>query len=437
MLTGIDFLSQSGAVMRDVVQAFMDYNRALARRNPDLLRFKVARMAAGPFAFLRGTFHVFAQDVLGGAFSLPAVDDDPEVALIGDVHGENFGTFKGADGLIHYDHNDFDETTTGRFELDVCRQAIGLFLTARENGEGLADAILSPAGALMAYVDAFRRLVKKGESLGDPNEQHPCGCPPVDDLIRAGAAAKRRDFVERWTTLQNGKRLLRRSLHVYNVPEPSKARALRLLADYATRHCREDVPADFYEAEDVAGRVSGIGSMGRLRFVLLLRGKGSADGRNVLLEFKEAQPSGYDVARGRTVETLKRAEVVVDTQRRLEASASPYLGYALDGDLSFQARELGPADARVDLATVKVPPLLQQLARVQAQILARAHVRAAVEAVGPSFRATTQSMLEDPDRFGQRILAFALTYADQVLTDYTRFLGARADLENVSKWAGS
>src|ERR1700733_5936224 len=112
--------------MRDVVQAFMDYNRALAKRNPDLLRFKVARMAAGPFAFLRGTFHVWARDVLAGDFPLPNTNDGSEIELIGDVHGENFGTFKGGDGLVHYDHNDFDETTTGRFDLAVGRQAAGL-----------------------------------------------------------------------------------------------------------------------------------------------------------------------------------------------------------------------------------------------------------------------------------------------------------------------
>jgi uncharacterized protein (DUF2252 family) len=237
--------------------------------------------------------------------------------------------------------------------------------------------------------------------------------------------------------MRDGKRQFRRSVHVYNVPEDGKARAQRLLADYLTRHRQSEVPADFYEIEDIAGRVSGIGSMGRLRYVLLLRGKGTADARNVVLEFKEAQPSGYDVVRKRPVEGAKRAEAVVGTQRRLEVSASPYLGYAVDGELSFQARELGPADARVDTGAVKAPMMLQQLARIQGQILARAHVRAAAEAVGPSSHAIAQAMLADADRFGQRLLVFALNYADQVLADFARFLGARAELEDVAKWAGS
>ena len=50
--------------MRDPVVEFMNYNRPFVARGPELLRLKVARMAASPFAFFRGTFHLFAADVL-------------------------------------------------------------------------------------------------------------------------------------------------------------------------------------------------------------------------------------------------------------------------------------------------------------------------------------------------------------------------------------
>src|SRR5690348_3519420 len=57
--------SSSGrAAVRDPIDEFMRFNRPFARRNPELLRLKVARMADGPFAFFRGTFHLFARDVI-------------------------------------------------------------------------------------------------------------------------------------------------------------------------------------------------------------------------------------------------------------------------------------------------------------------------------------------------------------------------------------
>src|SRR5262245_47967843 len=103
--------------MRNPVEEFKAYNRRLAGRNPELLRYKVARMAAGPFAFYRGTFHLFSRDILDRSGDVP-----PELAgagadldLVGDVHSQNFGTFDAADGQVHYDFNDFDETTRGRF----------------------------------------------------------------------------------------------------------------------------------------------------------------------------------------------------------------------------------------------------------------------------------------------------------------------------------
>ena len=56
--------------MRDPIVEFMNYNRRFARRNPELLRLKVARMAEGPFAFFRGTFHLYARDLLDSAAQL-------------------------------------------------------------------------------------------------------------------------------------------------------------------------------------------------------------------------------------------------------------------------------------------------------------------------------------------------------------------------------
>ncbi len=57
--------------------------------------------------------------------------------------------------------------------------------------------------------------------------------------------------------------------------------------------------ADFYEVQDVCGRISGIGSMGRQRYVVLINGKGTREARNVLLEFKESLPSALDRYRQR------------------------------------------------------------------------------------------------------------------------------------------
>ena len=424
--------------MRDPIEEFMNYNRPFAQRRPDLRRLKVARMAESAFAFFRGTFHLFARDVIDRQNVSLALfsSSGAEMDLVGDLHSENYGTYKAADGLIHYDVNDFDETTQGRFDFDLCRLATSLVLASLERKDPLDQAVQVALSALTTYTDTVIPALKKGRDLDyDLNEDSPGPYTPVSALLAAGAAAKRGAFIGRLTEMKNARRLIIRSPHYFNLSDAERDQAVRLLADYRKRLKHPVEVKDYYNVEDVCGRISGIGSMGRFRYAVLISGKGTADGRNVLIEFKEARPSAYDTCRNRdtTPEALvNRAERVISVQQLSQAAFSHHLGYAIDGAQSFQAREIGPGDARVDCRNLKSADLLQSVGRAQAAILARIHGRSARRAVGPT---NPLAEFEDAAAFAQRVLAFALEYADLVRRDYVRFIGMRAEIENVSNWA--
>jgi uncharacterized protein (DUF2252 family) len=422
--------------VRDPVAEFMTNNRPFAARGPELLRLKVARMAASPFAFFRGTFHLFARDVLDKQHeSLPSLrTDGAELDLVGDIHSENYGTFKAADGQVHYDVNDFDETTSGRFTFDVARLATSLFLAAREAVTGLDQTLPVVVTFLQTYAAEVQRLVKKGGGV-DVSEASPSGAKAVDDFVAEKAAAKRPHFIERQTEPDGKRRRLVRGRVYYNLPDDQAAQARRLLDDYRKRPGAPPGSDDFYAVQDVAGRVSGIGSMGRYRYAVLVAGKGAAEARNVILEFKESLPSAYDTCRGRDTGPAAlsgRAERVVAAQRRSQAAASAYLGVAQDGGLSFQAREIGPAADRIDFKKLGAAPRLAEVAGVQARVLARIHARAVAGAVGPT---NPLAELEDADVFAQRLLAFALAYADLAARDYQVFVSRRAEIEDTANWA--
>jgi uncharacterized protein (DUF2252 family) len=423
--------------MRDAIVEFMNYNRRFAQRNPELLRLKIARMVESPFAFFRGTFHLYARDLLEGAVESLRLDPGTagELDLVGDIHSENFGTYKAADGLVHYDVNDFDETTHGRFDLDVFRLATSWFLAARDRGERLEDALPVALAGVRTYVEMVQRLIKKGKDHGlDVCETTPSGWGPVDDLVRTSAAAKRTEFINKLTEKSNGQRRLLRSWHYFNLPDELRAQALRLLEDYRRRQ-PEPAFADFYKVDDVCGRVSGIGSMGRLRYVVLVNGKDGKEARNVLLEFKEAWPSAYDLQRQRETDDaarVGRAERVISVQRQSQAACSPYLNFAVDSGMSFQAREVGPHDARVDSKALKNAARLQAVAQAQASILARIHARAAARAIGVR---NPLAEVDDADAFCQRVLAFVLAYDGVVTRDWKRFVGHREELDRCEQWA--
>ncbi|MBY0527123.1 MAG: DUF2252 domain-containing protein [Gemmataceae bacterium] len=415
--------------MRDPIDEFLNFNRPFAQRHPELYRVKVARMAEGPFPFFRGTFHLYARDVIEKVCQpVPALlPVGLEMPLVGDIHSENYGTYKAADGTVCYDINDFDEATTGRVGFDLCRLATSLFLASRQRGDSLADATLLVLTAVQAYTESLPRFVKKGKSYA-VSTTSPSACAAVDDVVRQASEVKRTEFIGKLTEKGKSGRRLVRSAHFFNLPDQERDQALRLLRDYAAR--RPEPPTkDFYQVEDACGRVAGIGSMGRLRYAVLVHGKGSAEARNLILEFKEARPTAYDIYRQRQTDAkavAERAEAVIAAQRRAEAACNPHLGFAVDEGMSFQVRELGPHDIRLDFRTIKNVSMLQKVAAVQAAILARSHAQGASSAVG---MVDPLADMNDPDVYAQRILCFALAYSDQVRQDWTKFVGNRADIE--------
>src|SRR5450432_1640163 len=72
---------------------------------PDL-RYKHAQMAEDFFRFFRGTFYRWAQT---WQEMCAAAADAPRVLAVGDLHVENFGTWRDADGRLVWGVNDFDE----------------------------------------------------------------------------------------------------------------------------------------------------------------------------------------------------------------------------------------------------------------------------------------------------------------------------------------
>src|SRR5258708_8490882 len=79
-------------------------------REPERLTLKYLAMSQSPFAFFRGTAHVLWEDARAAASSLP---DGPAAWGCGDLHLENFGSYRGANRLAYFDMNDFDDAALG------------------------------------------------------------------------------------------------------------------------------------------------------------------------------------------------------------------------------------------------------------------------------------------------------------------------------------
>lgn len=130
--------------MADIHQSTQRYEDWLrAKLDGDVveedLERKHEKMRDSPFAFLRATYWRWVETVLEVC---PDLADAPPVLAVGDIHLENFGTWRDADGRLVWGVNDFDEAAEMPYALDLVRLATSGLVA----GKGLritADAICS------------------------------------------------------------------------------------------------------------------------------------------------------------------------------------------------------------------------------------------------------------------------------------------------------
>ncbi len=140
----------------NMIAATRKYEAWLGRRTklvmPDL-KVKHALMASAAFPFLRATFYRWLQI---WPEICPEASRAPRVLAVGDLHIENFGTWRDADGRLAWGINDFDEVSHMPYTLDLVRLASSALLAGE--AEHLALKPKQMAGAILAgYTDALAK----------------------------------------------------------------------------------------------------------------------------------------------------------------------------------------------------------------------------------------------------------------------------------------
>src|SRR5215831_14608155 len=107
----------------DLVERLRHFNR---ERDPQLIQLKYKAMRADPFAFLRGTCHLFYEDWPSDS----DLNSAPPVWTYGDLHLENFGTYKADNRLTYFDVNDFDEAMLAPCTWDLARFLTSVYVSA-------------------------------------------------------------------------------------------------------------------------------------------------------------------------------------------------------------------------------------------------------------------------------------------------------------------
>src|SRR5262249_41822114 len=221
----------------DARAATRGYETWLARTVPVLradFHRKHRLMARDAFSFLRATFYRWSQL---WPEECPELMGAPAVLAVGDLHIENFGTWRDAEGRLIWGINDFDETAQLPYTQDLVRLGTSALLAIEES-----RLQLSARRACAAILEGYAEAMSKGG-----------GCVVLAERyrwLRDLAVARLKD------QRPSGQRL--RSLRPAQGRAPAPVRQL----------LQSSLPAG---ARDVrlVHRQAGLGSLGRLRLVAL------------------------------------------------------------------------------------------------------------------------------------------------------------------------
>jgi len=388
-------------------------------RLPQLVPLRWARLAASPFAFLRGAAVVMAEDLAG------TPNSGITVQACGDAHLANYGVFASPERDLLFDVNDFDETMPGPWEWDVKRLAASAVVAGRDAGLNDATSQGLAQTAIAAYHDAARYfatlnaldtwyskvdeasmvLLRPGRSRQDiaklfskaRAKTSATAFPSLVELTRAGD----------WRIVD----------HPPVVSHDGIAdRTDDLLRLYATY--RDSVSDDRrrllerFDVRDFALKVVGVGSVGTRCFVALLE---SDVGEPLFLQVKEADASALAPYLPPT-EHESQGRRVVAGQRIMQADSDIFLGWAQAAGDDYYVRQLRDQKGSADFTAMR-PGTLRDYLDLCGWTLARAHARngAAAAIAGYLGKAPT---------FVDAVTKFAVGYADQTRRDHAALVDA-------------
>jgi len=260
------------------------------------VRHKHDKMKESPFIFLRATYFRWARTM---PTLCPDLMDAPAVLSVGDMHLENFGTWRDAEGRLVWGVNDFDEAAVMPYPLDLVRLAVSVRLAPR----GKLDKQAAAAALLKGY----------RAGLAQPR---PALLDESDTWMLRHAVAARKISDKFWDS-------------VAKYPKADPPRKLR-------RHLVESLPND---ADNVAyfRRVAGSGSLGRPRYVAIADWRGG----RVLREAKALVPSAWVWANGEDAASSHFLELATATYR----APDPFL----EARHGFVIRRLAPDSRKIEL----------------------------------------------------------------------------------------
>ncbi len=384
-----------------------------------LIPVRYARMLTSPFAFLRGSAAVMAQDLS------PSPVTGITVQACGDMHLSNFGVFASAERSLVFGINDFDETLPGAWEWDLKRLVASIVVAVRFLGGDRVVAETAARAAVTSYRERCREYADMGHlQLWYATIKDKDILARLSPEVRAKAEllfakAKKRghlQVLEKMTSLVDEKqRIIEEAPLIVRETRTQKGKPIAeavgaLFEEYlqSLGHDRQTLLSK-YRLVDVARKVVGVGSVGTRCWVILLQGASEND--PLFLQFKEAQPSVL-APYFKTQVFQNEGRRVVEGQRLIQGAPDIFLGWGKIEGHDFYMRQLRDMKGSVEFDPNDWRPRgVQEYSMLCGWALALAHSKSGDAAMISGYAGKS-------DALDDALATFAFAYADQTESDY-------------------
>jgi uncharacterized protein (DUF2252 family) len=352
-----------------------------ANRHRTLEERRRLKMASSAHAYVRGSTVQFYQWLQERGER--AVPKGPAIWICGDCHAGNLGPLAAADGKIHVQIRDLDQTVIGNPNHDLIRLALSLSSAAR--GSDLPG--VTTAHMLEQMMIGYQRALKgpRGQNVIESDRPECIRVVMRSALSRTWKHLARERLKDLKPNIPKGERFWPLA--------KDEMRALEQLFD------RENVrklvtslkprPDDAkIEVLDSAFWMKGCSSLGRLRFAVLLNvshGK-SKDDEFCLIDIKEASPAAAPRARAPRMPKDNGQRVVEGAKNLSPALGERMMAARLLGR-SVVLRELMPQDLKLEIDQLTRAEAVNS-ARYLAEVVGKAHARQMDAATRKDFAAT-------------------------------------------------
>lgn len=376
-------------------------------RNPEFLKLKYKKLATDPFYFFRGTCHLFYEDLSENS----GMNLAPLTWICGDLHLENFGSYKGNNRLVYFDINDFDEAVIAPCTWEIVRFITSIIVGSRSLGVDEKESL----NLSELYLKAYAQALSKGKAKTVEKET---AKGLVKDLLESLKKRNRADFLNKRTQEKKGKRrLIVDNKRIVPATVAEQENVEKLVKNW---HHTTNQNADFYQILDIQKRIAGTGSLGLERYIILVEGNGSPD-QNYLLDLKEIQSSSLQpYLPVSQPEWETPATRVVAIQQRLQGTSLALLEAINDGNKSYLLRELQPEEDGVSLqAWDGKLGRLQKLIQTMAEVTAWDQLRSG----GRQGSAIADELINfgQSSQWHNSVLEYAVYYSQKVNQDFQEF----------------